>query len=134
MVDNESRHVSIQLTRQQPEPEEALAWGVSWMGDELSHLPPQVPPPYFTGNIVGCISREGMAAGGGTMDETEVSSIPHYEKKTFLRLMIFGPKLSGVLPQLSRPNFHSLVRPPHQQYYQISNLPPRLMIGRIIRA
>lgn len=50
------------------------------MCDELSHLPPPVPPPYFAGDIIGCVSREGTTAEGGTMDETEVSSIPHYEK------------------------------------------------------
>ena len=36
--------------------------------------------------------------------------------------MIFGPKLSGVLPQLSRPNLHPLIRPPRRQYNRISNL------------
>ena len=140
MVDDENRHVFILPTRQRPEPEEALAWGVSWIGDgdELSILPPPVPPPYFAGDIVGCVSKEGTTVGGGTTDETEVSTIPHYEGKkpcfSFLRSMIFGPKLSGVLPQLSRPNLHPLVRPPRRQINRISNLPPRSTIGRIIRA
>ncbi len=85
----------------QQQMEEALAGGGSWLtleqvqhqqqqrrrgindhdGDEFSPLPPLVPPPYFAGDIVSCVSEEGMV-GGEMVDESVVNYI-HIMKAMF---------------------------------------------------
>jgi hypothetical protein len=133
--------------------EEALAGGGSWQtleqvqhqqqqqsrqgrdadhdgGDEFYPLPPPVPPPYFAGDIVICVS-EGFV-GGGMIDEYKVKNLWHYQKDVFFAFDYLRLKLYVCFATNSSRLLHRLVRPPRQ--YRTSNLTPRSTIGRIIRA